>query len=169
MAKELRYLLALGIILLAAAPGAASGPKGYLALVGPTPLRFRARPVVVAKVELPPLPQPQSAAAPSDATNQLAVPATPTPTNEAAGYSPEAVLARDNPIAPWSPDGKNPTAVESGPVNPQLVTGYLVPPMNTSEPTNSVGPGATVGRLPLPAFVPPLPPPRSSQAIYESH
>jgi hypothetical protein len=182
MAKNPRYGLVLGISLLALAPGVMAGqkPKGYLALLGPAPLRFQTpRLVVVAdkKEEAPP----QSAvpvATPMsipDATNQLAVPAAPEPTNETSlaspGYAPETasppVESTESTVSPWMQDAQNPTGVEAGPVNSQTVTSYLTPGPNNAEPA----PGR--GRFPLPAFMPPIPPlppaPRSSQATYESH
>jgi hypothetical protein len=167
MAKHPRYALALGIFLVAMATGAAAGPKGYLALLGPAPLRFRSRPMAAAHVQLPPLPPPQSESPASSGTNQLAVPGALSPTNQALalpGYSPDALTPPDT-ISPWLQDNQNPTDVEAGPVNPEAVTGYLVPGA-----TNNVS-APNWGRLALPAFVPPLPPPapRSSQATYESH
>jgi hypothetical protein len=182
MAKHPRYGLALGIFLFATVPGIMAGPrsKGYLVSVGPAPLRFREpRPVVVAAEKEGPSPQsavpvPTPMPMPG-ATNQLAVPSASEPTNEAplesAGYSPEVASppeeSPDYTISPWMQDTQDPTGVEAGPVNPQTVTSYLTPGPTNAEPL----PGR--GRIPLPAFVPPIPPlppaPRSSQATYESH
>lgn len=151
----------MGIVLLAAL-GAAAGQKGYLKLLGPAPLRFRSHPPVTMRLELPPLvPRPLPGAAPAILnTNQAAGPEGTGQSNDPAlfpGVFPD--------LPPDESAGSSLPAMQTQPpggavISPEAVMGYLV-----RSGTN------TAGKLPNPAFVPPLPPTASpsSQATYESH
>jgi len=150
--------LGLGLCGLAASSVAAvrTGP-GYLAALGPAPIRFQ--PTFVHVVAAPSPAQAQNPLAPT--TNSTAAQEAPKPEQplDSTKASPEPWLS-PNFIGPDLPAvARQPDSAALGALSPQSIIGLLRP-----VPTNSVP-----DQFVPPAFVPPPPPlpPRSSTATYE--
>jgi hypothetical protein len=163
LAASLLVVCATGVAPATAAPG-----KGYLAALGPAPLRFLPpHTAAITVMLLPPMGSPDAhktavasqttnapaplepVAAPAGASTNLAV--------SPAVLAPAPTNAPLNAVAPLAPPAEIQSAPDAGIIDPRFILGYLIPPASNSLPANLV----------LPSFIPPDPP-RSSKATYES-
>lgn len=146
---------------------AAAQSAGYLAVIGPAPLRFQDKPAPRDPAEIATMLAPKTNAPPASATittesktppeaaSREIPPMSPGTPSVFVASSPEPQPAS----SPWMPFGWEPPSGDPPVVNQNAVLEYLAPVQTNGFLRVPVG---------MPMFVPATPPPAQSRAVYES-